>query len=155
MLQSSSSHARTLLKWFVNSDDSEPGFGKVIRDYGCRGAVLVTSDEEMEIEGAQCVTANTLSDAKMGFDYVIIGYQHVLTRLNESACLNLMFDTMELVKDGGMVIVPQSTYDYLSYKRDGAEELMAIKGLTVEAPRMGCVRAVCGTRGATAKRRGV
>jgi hypothetical protein len=53
---------------------------------------------------------------------------------------------MELVRDGGMVIIPQSTYDYLSYKREGAEELMAIKGLTVEIPRMGCVPAVCGTR---------
>lgn len=135
-------------KWFVKSDEPEPDFRKIIRDYGCRGAVLVAGDKEMEIEGVQCVTPETLSEANIGSDYVIVGYQNALTTLNESKCLKLMFDTMEPVRDDGMVIVPQSTYDYLSYKCEGAEELMAIKGLMVEAPRMGCVKAACGTRSA-------
>lgn len=133
-------------RWFVDSNEPEPDLRKIITDHGCRGAVLVAADKEMEIEGAQCVTPDTLSEANVGFDYVIVGYQHALTERNESECLRLMFDTMGLVRDGGMVIIPQTTYDYLSYKREGAEELMTIKGLTVEAPRMGCVPAVCGTR---------
>ncbi|MBR5407922.1 MAG: ATP-grasp domain-containing protein [Lachnospiraceae bacterium] len=121
-------------RWFIDGKTEKVDFKKIIEECHLRGAVLVAGDEKTEIEGAQCITPDSLGDAHKGFDYVIIGYQKALVKLGESECLKLIFDTMELVKDGGKVIIPRETYRYLSYEREGAEELMLIKGLTLEAP---------------------
>jgi len=105
----------------------------IIESCHCHGSILVASDEEREICGCQCVTADTLSEAEKGFDNVLIMYRNSLTKLNELECLKLLFDTMELVREGGRVIVPESTYEFISYGREGMEELMNIKGLIVFA----------------------
>ena len=68
-----------------------------------------------------------------GFIFISID-EKSLVELNESECLRLIFDTMDKVRNGGKVIIPSNTYNYLSYGREGAEELMLIKGLTLEAP---------------------
>lgn len=135
-------------RWFRDADVPAEDYQKLIRQYDCGGAVLVASDKPLEIEGAQCVTRENLSDAHRGFDHVIVGYQDTLLRLKESDCLRLFFDTMDLVREGGRVIIPQSTYRYLSYEREGAEELMLVKGLTIEAPAGSYADCVVGTRGA-------
>ena len=96
--------------------------------------MLLAGDTEQAREGVQSVSPQTLDNANKGFDYVIIGYQLALLDLNESACLELIFKTMDKVKPGGKVIIPQSTYEYLSYKKDGAELLMRVKGLAIQAP---------------------
>ena len=66
--------------------------------------------------------------------------------MKESACLKLIFDTMDLVKPGGRVIIPDSTYNYLSYQEKGAEELMLIKGLTIRDCDMSSRNYVIGIR---------
>lgn len=132
-------------RWFLDESVPQPDFPALIRECGARGAVPVAADEAQEIPGAQCVTAESLSDAHKGFDYVIIAYQKALLPLKESACLKLLFDTMDLVRQGGKVIIPSTTYRYLSYERQGAEELMLVKGLTVEAPAAGTIERVVGT----------
>ena len=106
-------------RWFVDANIPKPDFGGIIKEQNCMGAILVAGDEDMEIEGAQCVSPETLSDACRGFDYVIIGYQHSLIGRKESECLKLIFDTMDMVRFGGKVIIPPSTYRYLSYEREG------------------------------------
>ncbi|MCR5083336.1 MAG: ATP-grasp domain-containing protein [Parasporobacterium sp.] len=117
----------------------------IIASCECHGSILVASDAKREIEGCQCVTKDTLDEAQRGFDNVIIMYGNSLTKLSESACLKLIFDTMELVREGGRVIVPESTYDYISYGRQGMEELMNIKGLVVEPTKKSNAGKVIGT----------
>lgn len=85
-----------------------------------------------ELEGAQCVTPETLSEAHKGFDYVILSYRNALQELKESERLKLLFDTMELARDGGKVIIPPGTLDCITYGRQGAEMLMRIMGLRLE-----------------------
>ncbi len=105
---------------------------EIMESVGCCGAVLVASDEELEIEGAQCITKDTMSEAHKGFDFVIVNYMESLLGLKERECLKLLFDTFDLARQGGRVIVPKSSYDYMSYGRRGVEQLMIVKGLTVE-----------------------
>ena len=84
--------------------------------------------------------------SRSGFDYVIIGYQDVMPELSESDCLELIFETIDKVKPGGKVIIPHNTYEYLSYKKEGAELLLNIKGLRIEEPSMGIKGYVIGSR---------
>ena len=132
-------------KWFEDKKADTPDFRKIIEEQGCSGGILVVADEPMEIPGAQCVTPDTLNDANKGFDYVIIGYQKALIESSESELLRLLFDTMGLARIGGKVIIPEPSYQYLSYEREGAEVLMAVKGLTLDAYVPGTIRTVVGT----------
>jgi len=67
---------------------------------------------------------------------VIIGLQKSLLSLSEYECLSLIFSIIDRVRPGGRVIVPANTYEYLSYKKEGAELLLQIKGLHIEQPLM-------------------
>ena len=124
-------------RWFTEAAVGSPDVGKIRRECGCYGAVLYAGDKPQEIQGIQCVCPETLSDAHKGFDNVIIGYQESLVKLNETKCLRLIFETIDKVKPGGRVIIPSSTYEYLSYKREGAELLLEVKGLSIEPPVQG------------------
>ncbi len=118
----------------------------IIASCDCHGSILVATDEHREIEGCQCVTKDTLEEAQRGFDNVLIMYRNSLTELGESACLKLLFDTMERVREGGRVIIPKSTYDFISYGRQGTEELINVKGFIVELSKTGYIGKVVGTR---------
>ena len=48
----------------------------------------------------------------------------------------ITFSIIDRVRPGGRVIVPANTYEYLSYKKEGAELLLQIKGLHIEQPLM-------------------
>ena len=134
----------TSRKWFIDPKTSKPDFEKIIKECDCYGSILIASDEYLQKEGIQSVTPDTLDNAHKGFDNVIIGYQEVLPGIKESACLELIFKTIDLVKPGGRVIIPEETYDYLSYKKAGAELMMRIKGLRITAPHYGLYGYVIG-----------
>ena len=135
-------------RWVPFDDESPTDFKVLLKDCDVHGAILIAADSSQEIEGAQCVTPKTIGDAHKGFDYVVIGYEQSLLDLigKETVCLELLFDTMELVREGGRVIIPRSTYRYLSYGRQGAEQLMLVKGLTLEHVSASQTDAVIGVR---------
>ena len=135
-------------RWVPFDDGSPTDFKALLKDCDAHGAILIAADNPQEIEGAQCVTPKTIGDAHKGFDYVVIGYEQSLLDLKgkETACLELLFDTMELVREGGRVIIPRSTYRYLSYGRQGAEQLMLVKGLALEHISASQTDAVIGVR---------
>ena len=105
----------------------------------------MASDEDVSLEGVCKVTPQTLYDANIGFDYVIIGYQNSIISIKESQCLKLIFDTLRLVKPGGKVLIPKDVWKYISYNREGAEELLIIMGFTIEPPLPGQYDMVVGT----------
>ena len=135
-------------RWVPFDDESPTDFKVLLKDCDVHGAILIAADSSQEIEGAQCVTPKTIGDAHKGFDYVVIGYEQSLLDLigKETVCLELLFDTMELVREGGRVIIPRSTYRYLSYGRQGAEQLMLVKGLALEHISSSQADAVIGVR---------
>ena len=116
----------------VPADDAPTTDYKALLDEcGAHGAILVATDAPREIEGAQCATPATLHDAHKGFDCVVVGYEQVLLDHREKSTLSLalLFDTMELVREGGRVVIPRGTYRHLPYGRKGAEQLLLVKGL--------------------------
>ena len=132
-------------KWFEDSSVPPTDYKTLMEECGCSGSILIAADDQKDVDGARCVTPETLKDARKGFDYVIIDYRRAIIEASETNLLKLMFDTMDLVREGGKVIIPESTYRYKSYGREGAEVLMAVKGLTLEAYSPGSIRKLVGT----------
>ena len=133
-------------RWFKSKDSDSVDFNDIIKRNGCCGSILVAKDDPEQIEGIQVVTPEMLSDAHKGFDYVILAYQESLLGLSESKLLKLLFDTMDMVKEGGKVIIPFDTYQYVSYGREGAELLLYILQFAIEIPDQGDSLDVVGTR---------
>ena len=131
--------------WFKR-EDTMTDFSEVIRRNGCCGSILLATDTPERKEGMQVVSPDTLSDAKGGFDYVIMGYQNSLVGRSESDLLELLFDTIDQVREGGRVIIPPEIYRYFSYGRKGAELLLSIGRCTLEAPVQGAAADVVATR---------
>ena len=116
----------------------------ITEDFECHGAVLAACDEAKDKEGLMVVTPDTLSDAHKGFDYVILGYSHSFLGLKEAQCLKLIFDTIDKVKPGGTVIIPDNTYEYLTYKEEGAKLLLKIKDMEADSVEIGGRKYVVG-----------
>ncbi len=125
----------TSRKWFIAKNEAPINFQDIICRNGACGSILVAKDEYSPEEGAQVVTPDNLDDAHKGFDYCIIGYQKSLIDRNESELLKLMFETMDKVREGGKVIIPEAVYKYLSYGKRGAEMLLYIKRFLIEPPK--------------------
>lgn len=121
-------------RWFTDSGTEETDPSVIMKDCGCHGSTLLVSDKERSIEGIRCAVKDDIDDVYKGYDNVIISLRDSLLSLKESECLDLIFRIMDKVKPGGRVIIPGSTYDYMSYQREGAEMLMEIKGLEICAP---------------------
>ena len=132
-------------RWLKDKDNTEIEYERIIEEYGCKGSILVASDDDVSLEGVCKVTPQTLYDANIGFDYVIIGYQNSIISIKESQCLKLIFDTLRLVRPGGKVLIPKDVWKYISYNREGAEELLIIMGFTIEPPLPGQYDMVVGT----------
>lgn len=133
-------------RWFIDDDETDADFAALMKRNSCCGSVLIARDSPERIEGVQVVTPDTLSDAHGSFDYVIIGYRKSLVGLSESKLLELIFDTMDQVREGGKVIIPPETYRHLSYGREGAEELLYLRRFLIDVPQQNMKGEVTGTR---------
>ena len=133
-------------RWFADAKIADTDFEAIIKECDCHGAILAAGDKEWHRDGIQTVTPETIDEANRGFDNVIIGYQLSLPNMNESSCFDVVFKTMDKVKPGGRVIIPYSAYEYYPYKREGAELLLRIRGLTIQVPPAGLCDYVIGLK---------
>lgn len=120
-------------RWLKNESIPDNDIDVIASDFDCHGAVLAACEEISEKKGMMVVTPDTISDAHKGFDFVILGYSHSFPKMKEAQCLKLIFDTADKAKPGGMVIIPDNTYEYLTYKEEGAKLLLRIKGFTAQS----------------------
>ena len=114
-------------RWFIDEDETDADFAALMKRNGCCGSVLIAKDSPERMEGVQVVTPDTLSDAHGSFDYVIVGYRTSLVGLSASKLLELIFATMDQV-------------------REGAEELLYIRRFLIDVPSQGMKGEVTGTK---------
>ncbi len=120
-------------RWLKNENLPDNDIDVITEDFKCHGAILAALDDIKTRPNMMVVTPDTLIDAHKGFDYVILGYSHSFLGLKEAQCLKLIFDTIEMVKPGGTVIIPYNTYEYLTYKEEGAKVILKIKDLEAKS----------------------
>ena len=134
-------------RWLKNENVPDNDIDVIASDFDCHGAVLAACEDAQEKPGMMVVTPDTLIGAHKGFDYVILGYSHSFLGLREAQCLKLIFDTIDKVKPGGTVIIPDNTYEYLTYKEEGAKLLLKIKGLEADTVEISGRKYVVGVSG--------
>ena len=132
--------------WFIKKNGIPQDIEKTLAETHCSGSTLVVTEKPYPIKNVMMVKSSELDSIFYRFDQVAICLSEDLLQLKEADCLDKIFKAMKLVKENGRVIIPESTYQYLTYARNGAEALLQVLRYRIEAPKPDCVKYVIGTR---------
>lgn len=113
------------------------------QDYG--NGLLIT---DQFLEGCDIVQKGVNDDDKriMGFDFVIINLNKSLINSTDDDSVSILLDILSQIKVGGIVCIPQSTYDYFPSKRKGIEAILKTLDLRIELPPHGLDKRVVASR---------
>ena len=107
----------------------------LIKKMNLRGSILVFSDTlQGKIEGAMLTDGEGLETAYDGFDYGILDLRAPESFADIESAIQEIFKFFRKIKQGGQIIIPETTYRHLPYDMDGMEILAKTAGLTIEAP---------------------
>lgn len=73
-----------------------------------------------------------LNEIKGKFDEVIVNLNKSLSIYNDDRITNFILNTFDRIKEGGLIIIPESTYEFLPNGRIGAEALIKTLDLKIE-----------------------
>lgn len=107
---------------------------ELMRETDCHGATLVFSDTETEVSGAYVVNTESLSSAYGCYNNILLDLSKPETFDDAESIIQQIFMFLGKVREGGRVLVPQSTYCHLPYGETGMEILLRIRDLRIEAP---------------------
>jgi len=80
------------------------------------------------------------------FDYIILNLNKSLININDKEAVNLILQLTSFVKVGGVIYIPESTYNYMPGKRKGIEAITQNLNLKIEAPPFGIKNAVIASK---------
>ena len=105
----------------------------IIEDYGTG---LIITDQFIEGNTIQ-IGPEDIGSVNNEFDYVIINLNKSLIDKRDDEIVAILLKILSNIRVGGVVFVPESTYDYVPSKRKGIESLMKTLNLRIEAPPYG------------------
>lgn len=109
----------------------------VIRHAGCTGTTLVFTDGKKEINDAVIVNADTLSKTYDSFEQGILDLSESGSFSDLESVVQQIYVFAGKIRQGGRILIPQSTYRNLPYGIEGMEILLQIAGLRIELPIKG------------------
>lgn len=110
---------------------------KIMDMAACHGATLVFSDNLTQAEGVTVVNTDDLQDVYDGFDQGILDLQEDTSFKDLESLLQQIFTFFRKVRQGGRIIVPETTYRRLPYGMDGMDILAKLGSLRIEVPPSG------------------
>jgi hypothetical protein len=99
----------------------------------CGTCLLVTEDIYDDLDLSQ-VTEENLDDVKGKFNCVVINLNRSLVDKKDDEIAQLFLNILDKVKFGGLVFIPNTTYDYMPNSRLGAEALVKVLDFKIEMP---------------------
>ena len=109
----------------------------LLKETDCHGSTLVFSDTETEAPGAVVVNGKDLSSAYDGYNNILLDLSRPETFADMESVTQQIFMFLSKVREGGRVLVPESTFCHLPYGATGMEILLRAHGLRIEAPLAG------------------
>ena len=100
----------------------------------CGGGTLVFSDDPRAVEGATVIGEKELRDAYDSYEQGILDLCKPETFADLEIVIQQIYEFADKIREGGRIIIPESTYCNLPYGMEGAEILLRITGLRIESP---------------------
>lgn len=99
-----------------------------------QGSILIFSDDDLETEGATVVSEKDLRSAYDSYEQGILDLSDPKTFCDLEIVFRQIYEFADKIRDGGRIIIPESTYCHLPYGLEGMEILLKIAGLQIECP---------------------
>ena len=101
------------------------------------GSCLFVSDQKFDDLYIRKVSPEKIEDVQGEFNCVVINLNKTLVDLKDDEIAFLFLRIIDKVKIGGLIFIPESTYQYIPHGRLGAEALIQVLGLNIELPLHG------------------
>lgn len=115
----------------------------ISQDYGTG---LLISDQFIEDADMIQLGLKDSYDVSGGFDFVIVNLNKSLLNKRDDDVVDIILNILSKVRIGGIVCVPETTYNYVPGKRRGVEALMRSLKLRIEAPPYGICAGIVASR---------
>ena len=109
----------------------------LMKETDCHGSTLVFSDTETEAPDAVVIDSKGLSSAYDCYNNILLDLSRPETFADMESVTQQIFMFLSKVREGGRVLVPESTYCHLPYGAAGMEILLRAHGLRIEVPLAG------------------
>jgi hypothetical protein len=110
---------------------------ELMKEADCHGSTLVFSDTETEAPDAVVVDSEGLSSAYDCYNNAILDLSRPESFADAESVTQQIFLFLSKVRDGGRVLIPESTYCRMPYGATGMEIILRARGLRIEAPLAG------------------
>lgn len=119
------------------ADVPRADIASIMREMKCGGGTLVFSDDPKAVEGATVIGENDLRSAYDSYEQGILDLCRQETFADLEIVIRQIYEFADKIREGGRIIIPESTYCNLPYGMEGMEILLRITGLRIESPRAG------------------
>ena len=119
----------------------------IMREMKCGGGTLVFSDDPKSIEGATVIGESGLRTAYDSYEQGILDLCRRETFADLEIAIQQIYEFADKIREGGRIIIPESTYCNLPYGMEGMEILLRITGLRMESPRAGMKGVLIASKG--------
>ena len=103
----------------------------IMKNADCRGATIVFSDTVDSVKGAVTVNSDTLNKSYDSFEQGILDLSKSDSFSDLESIIQQIYVFASKIRQGGRILVPESTYCNLPYGIEGMEILMQIAGLRI------------------------
>ena len=107
----------------------------VMKEMKCHGGTVVFSDVDLDLENATVISEKELRSAYDSYEQGILYLCKPETFADLEIVIQQIYEFADKIREGGRIIIPESTYRNLPYGIEGMEILLRITGLRIEAPR--------------------
>lgn len=105
-----------------------------IEEIQALGTCLLITDTLYDELYISQVTPPELKEVNGEFDTVIVDLNESFTQHNDEVIVEFILNTFNRIKEGGLIIIPESTFNMMPNGRIGAEALVKTLNLKIEIP---------------------
>lgn len=98
------------------------------------GSTLFVSDQQFNEPNVLEVSLDEIDDVKGEFNCVVVNLNKSIVDLKDDMIAYNFLKIIDRVKVGGLIFIPESTYQYTPHGRAGAEALIKVLDLKLELP---------------------
>ena len=102
-----------------------------IRGYGSQ---LFVTDQKLDGAGFLQISPDEIDDVKGDFNSVVVNLNKTIVDLRNDEIAYLFLRIIDRVKVGGIIVIPESTYQFVPHGRAGVEALIKVLDLRIELP---------------------
>ena len=98
------------------------------------GTPLLGTEKIFEDLDISQVTADNIDEIKGTFDCVVVNLNEGIYNQCAEGVSKILSEIFETVRIGGLIFIPNTTYDYLPNGKLGLEALLKLQGFDLEIP---------------------